>query len=135
VALVLGPPVRAADVDYAGLFAKGISFTDFLEAARQRRDEWRTHYAAAVDAAGIARAQLLQARWRLLVLAEDWCGDSVNTVPYLAKLAEAVPEHLTLAIVSSSIGRDAMEANRTPDGRAATPTIVILDEAGVMRGA
>jgi Thioredoxin len=27
-------------------------------------------------------------QFRLLVLAEDWCGDASNTVPYVAKLSD-----------------------------------------------
>ena len=33
-----------ADIDYAALYAKGITFAEFLENARARRDEWRQHY-------------------------------------------------------------------------------------------
>jgi hypothetical protein len=64
----------------------------------------------------------------LLVVAEDWCGDSVNTIPWLARLAERT-SNLELAMVSRSAGEDVMRAHRTPDGRAATPTVVILDES------
>ena len=123
-------------VDYAALFDKGVAYRDFLDAARSRRDEWleRTK-AATVDDEAVTRVQRLGTRRRLLVVAEDWCGDSANTLPYLARLVELAPDVLDMRIVDSSAGRPVMEAHKTPDGRAATPTIVVLDEAGTFLAA
>jgi Thioredoxin len=118
-------------IDYAALFDKGVPYRDFLDAARSRRDEWleRTK-AATVEDEAVTRVQRLGTHRRLLVVAEDWCGDSANTLPYLARLVELAPEVLDLRIVDSSVGRSVMEAHKTPDGRAATPAVVVLDEAG-----
>ena len=80
----------------------------------------------------VTRVRQLGARRRLLIVAEDWCGDSANTLPYLAKLAESAPDVLDLRIVGPSIGRPVMEEHKTPDGRAATPTVVVLDESGAL---
>ena len=123
-------------IDYAALFDKGVPYRDFLDAARSRRDEWleRTKDAT-VEAEALTRVQRLGARRRLLVVAEDWCGDSANTLPYLARLVELTPDVLDLRIVDSSAGRPVMEAHKTPDGRAATPTVVVLDEAGAFLAA
>jgi hypothetical protein len=118
-------------IDYAALFDRGVPYRDFLDAARSRRDEWleRTK-AATVEDEAVTRVQRLGTHRRLLVVAEDWCGDSANTLPYLARLVELAPEVLDLRIVDSSVGRSVMEAHKTPDGRAATPAVVVLDEAG-----
>jgi hypothetical protein len=129
-------PARGPAVDYAALFAKGTPYQDFLDAARARREEWlERSKAASVDAEAVARVRQLSRRRRLLVVAEDWCGDSSNTLPYLNRLAESAPEVLDLRIVDSSAGRPVMEAHKTPDGRAATPTVIVLDEAGAFVGA
>jgi len=61
-----------------------------------------------------------------LVVAEDWCGDSVNTVPYLARLVEKVAGW-EMRMINSRQGAEIMAAHLTPDGRSATPTIIILD--------
>ena len=61
---------------------------------------------------------------RILAVAVDSCSDSVSTVPYLAELARQAG--VEFRIVHSDIGRSIMERHRTPDGRAATPTIVLL---------
>jgi len=123
-------------IDYAALFDKGVPFRDFLDAARSRRDEWLERSKdAKVDAEAVTRVRQLGARRRLLIVAEDWCGDSANTLPYVARLAESAPEVLDLRIIDSSAGRPVMEAHRTLDGRAATPTVVLLDETGAFLAA
>lgn len=121
--------------DYEALYAKGLTFTDFLEKARARRDDWRRHYREGVVAPDlVSRMRALREPRRLLVVAEDWCADSVNTVPYVARLADAAPERLALRVINSTAGRPVMDANTTPDGRAATPTIIVLADDGRVIG-
>lgn len=112
------------------LYESGTSWNDFLGAARARRDMWLRHATqGVVPADALARAQALPGRWRLLVVAVDACSDSVNTIPFLARLVAAVPQ-LEMRVISPQAGRELMEARRTPDGRAATPTVVVLNAAG-----
>jgi hypothetical protein len=133
---VAAQPAPPAELDYGDVYAKGITFAAFLDKAESRRDEWHAHYNdAAVTAEMMTRMRALPERRRLLVVAEDWCGDSVNTVPYLARLVDAAPERLEMRLIDSKAGRRVMEAHRTPDGRAATPTIVVLGEDGRVLGA
>jgi Thioredoxin len=131
------PSVAAAqDVDYAALYDRGVPFATFLERARSRRTEWIGNFERAKpDEAALARARALPERRRILVVAEDWCADSLNTVPYLAKLVDAVPDRLELRVIDSTVGKEVMEANRTADGRSATPTIVVLGADGRPVGA
>jgi hypothetical protein len=68
------------------------------------------------------------------VVAVDGCSDSVNTIPYLARMMEQVPG-VELRIIGSTAGRAIMDAHRTPDGRGATPTVLLLDADYVERGA
>lgn len=122
------------DVDYAKLFASGEPFADFLGKAVQRKDQWHTNYQrAAVPDALLARAARVTGTWNVLVVAVDSCSDSVSTIPYIAKLVEAMP-NVTLRIVDSKAGKEVMERHRTPDDRAATPTVILLDAAYVERG-
>jgi hypothetical protein len=130
VALILPAP------DYTGVYAKGISFAQWLEEADQLKDEWVANSGeATVEVSSLARAKALQGQWRLLVVAEPSCHDSVGTVPYLAKFADASPDTLSLHIVRKAVGLAVMEAHRTVDGRAATPTIVVLAPDGTVKGA
>ena len=126
----------APDVDYAALYAQGTTFAEFLEQVRGRRDEWRAHYnGATVSADLITRMRALPERRRILVVAADYCLDSTNTIPYIVRLVDGAPERLQLRMLDTERGRAIMEAHRTPDGRAATPTVVVLGESGRLIGA
>jgi hypothetical protein len=112
------------------LFERGRTYQAFLESANARRETWLENTrAATLDSAVLARARAVPGEWRLLVVAEDWCGDSANTIPYVARLIDSLPS-VTLRIVNSTDGRWVMERYRTPDNRAATPTVVLLNGAG-----
>ncbi len=120
------PGARGPDLE--ALYGRGRTYQAFQDAAVDRRAAWRDHYAtAAVPDALRRRVEAVPRRWRLLVVAEDWCGDSANTIPYVARLVDLSP-NLELRIVGAEAGGDVMRAHRTPDGRAATPTVLLLDE-------
>lgn len=124
------------DTDSQGLYAKGITFREFLENARARRDEWRAHYNdATVSPALITLMRALPGKRRLLIVTEDWCADSANTIPYVARLVDGAPERLEMRLINSQLGKAVMDAHRTPDGRAATPTVVVLGADGRIIGA
>ena len=118
----------AADSTLLALFSSGQSFPDFLAAAKARREGWlKMADSARVDDALVARAKAVGGTWHLLVVAIDACGDSMNNVPYLAKLSELVPG-LDLRVVLPVNGRPVQDTHRSLDGRTATPTVVLLDE-------
>jgi len=135
-----GPAPRTAQddphTDYAALYAQGITFAAFLDQVRARRDEWRQHYNdATVSPDLMTRMRALPERRRILAVAADYCLDSANTIPYIARLVDGAPERLSLRMLDTTLGRPIMEAHRTPDGRDATPTVAILDERGRLVGA
>ena len=119
-----------ADSTLLQLQTSGQTFADFLSAAKARREGWlKMADSARVDDALLARARAVGGTWKLLVVAIDRCGDSMNSVPYLAKLAELVPG-IDLRIVLPVNGRTVQETHKSLDGRNATPTIVLLDANG-----
>ncbi len=123
-----GAVLSAANgVNRESLYKRGITFERFLDQAVKRRQMWLDNYEhATVPDDLLQRARGIPGRWRLLVVAEDWCSDSASTIPYLARLVAAV-DGLEMRIINSETGREVMEDHRTPDGRAATPTVVLLD--------
>jgi hypothetical protein len=123
-------------IDYAAYYAKGATFAAFLDAAKSHPDEWRTRYSsAAVTADTVSRLRALPARRLLLVVADDSCSDSTATVPYVARLVDAAPDRIEMRVINFRTGRPIMEAHRTSDGRAATPTVVVLTADGRLVGA
>lgn len=131
VCLLMGSAacVQAQAIDYRGLFLKGTAYPEFLASAKSHRAElWRQNHArASVDAEVAARARAVAHRLKILVVAIDGCSDSASIIPYIAKLAGDAGIELRI-VAPDDGGRAVMEAYKTPDGRAATPTIVLLDE-------
>lgn len=121
-------PVGMASDSLRAIYESGQSFPEFLAAAERRKEMWQANYAAGetVDATMVARAHAVGGTWHILVVAIDSCSDSVSTIPYLARLVEQV-EGLEMRIVLPTVGKSVQEAHRTPDGRAATPTVVLLN--------
>ena len=120
----------ATDSTLLTIFAKGQTFAEFVAKATQRREGWlRLQKDAVVRPELVTRARAVGGAWQLLVVARDGCGDSMNSVPYAARLADSVPG-LELRIVSPFEGQAAANTHRTDDGRMATPTFILLDSAG-----
>jgi len=63
---------------------------------------------------------------KLLVIAEDWCGDASNTVPIIAKLAESAPG-LELRIIQRDTYPEVMDQYLT-NGARSIPMVIALDE-------
>jgi hypothetical protein len=127
-------PVAETDSAYRRTFEGGVTFATFLQKAERRKEQWNANYShTVVPDALAARARAAGGPWKLLVVAVDGCSDSVNTIPHIAKLIEAVPG-IEMRIVDNEVGKGIMESHRTPDGRAATPTVILLDAAFEERG-
>lgn len=94
----------------------------------EHRGLWQGIYrGATVPAELAARAAAAGGPWRLLVISEDWCGDASNTVPVLARLAEAAP-NLEMRVVKRDEHPALMDAFLT-NGARSIPIAVVLDGA------
>jgi hypothetical protein len=71
------------------------------------------------------RVAALEGVWHLLVLSEDWCGDAVNTVPVIAKLAE-LSTNTDLRVLARDENLDLMDAHLTGTARS-IPVVIALD--------
>lgn len=108
-------------------FEGGETFAQFMERPLTNKPFWEAVYKrAAVDDETIARARTLGASWHLLVLNEDWCGDSSNILPYLARLTEAAP-NLEMRILRRDENLDIMDAHLSGKSRS-IPVIILLDQ-------
>lgn len=63
-----------------------------------------------------------------IVLTEDWCGDSAQTLPYIAKMAE-LNDRIQLKILLRDQNIDIMEQYLT-DGKRSIPKLIAFDESG-----
>ncbi len=114
-------------------FREGATFAEVLARARDNADMWQALYkrAAANDEA-VKRASALRRNWHLLVINEDWCGDSLNILPYIARLEEASP-HIEMRITGRDANPDLMNAHLTGKSHS-IPVIIVYDENFVENG-
>ena len=110
------------------LYRGGQTYDAFYANAKARRALWEEN----TSKAGVAddllvRARAISSRFYILAIAIDACSDSVNSIPYVAKFAGQV-DGVDMRIIGREAGQHLMESHRTPDGRPATPTLLILDE-------
>jgi hypothetical protein len=116
-----------ADLDYRGHWDRAFTWDDYLEReVRQHVGLWQGVWArSAVPAWALDEAAAIGGTWKLLVISEDWCGDASNTVPVLARLAEAAPG-VEMRVVKRDENPELMDRYLTGPSRS-IPLAVALD--------
>ncbi|GAC1515697.1 MAG: thioredoxin family protein [Gemmatimonadaceae bacterium] len=115
-------------------YASAPTFDQFLRDVEANAELWRALAKRAhVPLDVVARVEALGGRWHFLVLVEDWCGDAINSLPVVAKLA-ALAHNLELRVVARDKNLDLMVGHLSPTGAAAIPVVILLDDSYVERG-
>jgi hypothetical protein len=118
---ILAPDVRTA----ASLFDRGLTWEQFLSGVRVQRELWLKNAAAASIPPRLSeRLKRVSRGLRLVIVAEDSCTDSVNTVPYIARLAASA--QLDVRVVDRALGEPLMKRHHAPGDRTATPVVVLV---------
>lgn len=114
----------APALDFRALWDQGLSFDQFLkESAPEHLPLWEGVYrTATIPEWALRRSD--HAPIRLLVLAEDWCGDASNTVPVLQKWAEQAG--VELRILKRDEHPRVMDRYLTGSSRS-IPIVIVLD--------
>ena len=92
----------------------------------KQRGLWEGLHRIAVVPAWAIAAVPAGVKRKLLVIAEDWCGDASSTIPVLARLVEAVPG-FELRIIRRDEHPDVMDSYLT-NGSRSIPIVIALDE-------
>ena len=133
---VTAPPpgdAAAAPLTLRDRYASAPTFAEYVDAAVENAGLWRdAARLARVADEHVARASAVPGRWHLLVLSEDWCGDAVNTVPYVARLADLAP-NLDLRVVGRDANPDLMDSHLTGTARS-IPVVIVYDDEFIERG-
>lgn len=102
-------------------------FEDFLAATVKNRQLWHELHARVRLPESLAEAEP-RPDLRLLAIAEDWCGDAVNTLPVVARMAERLG--MELRVLERDTWPELMDRYLT-DGRSRSiPVVIVLDPAG-----
>ena len=103
----------------------GESFRDFLARPTVNHELWvALAQRVVIPDEYRARVEALAGEWHLLVLSEDWCGDAVNIVPIVARLADSAA-NIDMRILARDQNLDIMDAHLT-NGKSRSIPIVIL---------
>jgi Thioredoxin len=127
------PQGRAAADDAVALaiFDTAPGWSDFLAGVKAQRERWTGNAARATVPADLADRMVRAARGlKLLVVAQDWCVDSANTIPYVARLA--VSAQVPVRIVDRAAGEPLMKRFRSRDGRTVTPIVIVIRQDRVI---
>jgi hypothetical protein len=112
-------------LDFPSLWRTALPFPDFVAASTEHCGLWVGIHKIARVPEWAAELALTDSPRHLLVLAEDWCGDASNTIPFLAKLAEQVPG-LELRVLRRDEHPAAMDQYLT-NGSRSIPIVIVLD--------
>jgi len=113
-------------LDFRRLWKQALPYHEFVAASTEHRGLWEGIHRIAVLPEWSRKLDLSGAPRRLLVIAEDWCGDASNTVPILARLAEHLPG-LELRVLRRDEHPDVMDQYLT-NGSRSIPIVIALDE-------
>lgn len=118
-----------SDLDFRAEWNAAYRWDDYLaNEVKENRPLWEGVYRKTwVPQWAIERAGEPGGEWKLLVLAEDWCGDAANSVPVLARLAEAVP-NWEMRVAKRDKRPDLMDRYLT-NGSRSIPIAAVLDSA------
>ncbi|NNM33354.1 MAG: thioredoxin family protein [Gemmatimonadetes bacterium] len=108
-------------------FESGLTFQEMLSTVRKNEELWTAVYdRATVPDSLVEAVESLGGPWHLLALSEDWCGDAVNLLPVLERLAERAG-NLDLRILSRDDNPDLMDAYLTGGTSRSIPVVILLD--------
>lgn len=122
------PSDRPSMDPLADVYENGWSYDEMVAAAAMNVELYSITRARAVAPEEFAtRIVATGRRWHLLSVSEDWCGDSVNTLPWVDALAASAPlvDH---RIIRRDEHLDLMDAHLTNGRTRSIPIVLVLDE-------
>lgn len=113
-------------LDFRTLWADALTFEAFLAVSTKHKGLWEGIYDIARLPEWATTALPEGVQRKLLVIAEDWCGDASSTVPVLAKLAANTPG-VELRIILRDQHPEVMDRYLT-NGSRSIPIVIALDD-------
>jgi hypothetical protein len=111
--------------DVTGLWARAVPWQQFIDGVKIQRTRWLQNWSRAQAPDDLTdRLRRASAGAGLLVVAEDWCVDSANTLPYIVKMASAAG--VETKVLDRSAGAALMDRHRAFDGRRVTPVVIVV---------
>jgi Thioredoxin len=114
-------------LNFSALWDRALTYQEFVRQSTEHCALWTGVYRLArIPDWAVAGACERGVPFRLLVLAEDWCGDASNTIPYVAKLGD-LAHCLEMRILRRDEHPEVMDRYLTGTSRS-IPIVIVLDE-------
>jgi hypothetical protein len=113
--------------DLEALWQQALPYDRFVAEGDNHRGLWEGIYRLVRLPEWVHQAVPQGTCRRLLVIAEDWCGDASSTVPILARFADAVPG-MSLRVLRRDEHPELMDRYLT-NGSRSIPIVIVLDES------
>lgn len=108
-------------------FDSAPTFERYLEGVVKNRELWHGVYERVrLPDELVTDARALSDGWRLVALSEDWCGDAVNTLPVIARLADEAG--WGMRVLSRDENPDLMDEHLTNGRSRSIPVVIVYDE-------
>lgn len=108
-------------------FYDGATFAEVIRRPKENAVLWDALFKrSSISQDVAARLKNTRGQWHLLVLNEDWCGDSVNILPYVARLADSHPG-IELRVLGRDDNPDLMNSHLTGTSKS-IPVVIVYDE-------
>ena len=112
--------------DFRTLWQEALPWSAFFAPDMELRPLWEGVYRNVTLPEWAVAAAAKVPGLKFLVITEDWCGDAVNTLPIIARVAEASPL-FSLRVLPRDMSLDIMDRHLTAGARA-IPIVIIYDE-------
>ncbi len=123
------PPLRLSDTRWDS----AQTLAEFIAAPIANHELWRaTTRLALLSDEHAERARRIDARSRVLVLLEDWCGDAIYSVPFVQAIADA-NALVELRVLTREGNDDLMSRHLTRQSRS-IPVVMRFDAEGLECG-
>lgn len=124
--MIAGHEDASGALDFRAIWDGGLTFEEFLARTRPEHEAlWRGIYRNA-KAPEWAAELINGRRLHLLAITEDWCLDTSNTLPFIARVVESVPG-LDLRLILRDSNAAIMDHFLT-NGSRSIPVVIVLDE-------
>ena len=108
-------------------FESAPDFATYLDGVEKNRELWHAvHQRARLPDEVVEQARRVPGGWHLVALSEDWCGDAVNTLPVVARLAEEAG--WDFRVLGRDDNPDLMDTHLTNGRSRSIPVVIVYDE-------
>jgi len=108
-------------------FESAATFEEYLDRVEKNRELWHDVYnRVRLPEELIHAARAIAGGWHLVALSEDWCGDAVNTIPVIARLADEAG--WDLRVLGRDENPDLMDTHLTSGRSRSIPVVIVHDE-------